>query len=45
MTGSSKLLIIIGCNDTDVISDSILPKSLSSSVGSGDLKAKSTKEN
>ena len=37
MTGSSKLLMIIGCSDTDVISDSILPKSLPPSDRSGDL--------
>lgn len=37
MTGSSKLLIFIGCSETAVMSDSILPKSVPSSVGSGDL--------
>ena len=37
MTGSSKRFIFIGCNETDVISDSILPKSHPSSVGSKDL--------
>ena len=39
MTGSSNLLIFIGCSETDVISDSIFPKSRSSSVGSRDLKS------
>ena len=38
MTGSSKLFIFIGCSETDVISDSILPKPLSSSVELEDLK-------
>lgn len=38
VTGSSKLLIFTGCSEIDVISDSILPKSRSSSVGSKDLK-------
>ena len=37
VTGSSKLLIFIGCSETDVMSDSILPKSVPSSVGVGDL--------
>ena len=37
VTGSSKMLIFIGCSETDVMSDSILPKSPPSSVGSGDL--------
>ena len=43
VTGSSKMLIFIGCSETDVMSDSILPKSPPSSVGSGDLNNQKNK--